>query len=256
MSQLRGLMMKDWTMIKGYVLVALLLDVVIPLGSAMLLQTDFFEGLLVFSGTVMALHMLVPIVLLSILFTKEMDRPDIFFHSSASIHKINASKFLTVISATAVSLIWISLLTFVFLLFAPNLVEVKNLIPSGGAFAAGVLFFSIMAAIVYYFYLTMFYTMKPKIGGFAYIVTFGLFIFGLEMWDRVTATEFYTAVTGFWVINLNESELLINIAHGLMIPFENPDALQLHVGQLLISALLLAILYLLSAHWFDKKVRA
>src|SRR5690606_41039489 len=57
----------------------------------------------------------------------------------------------------------------------------------------------------------------------------------------------------FWVINLNESELLINIAHGLMIPFENPDALQLHVGQLLISALLLAILYLLSAHWFDKR---
>lgn len=254
MSQLRGLMMKDWTMIKGYVLVALLLDVIIPLGSAMLFQVEFFEGLLVFSGTVMALHMLVPILLISILFTKEMDRPDIFFHSSASIHKINASKFLTVIFASAISLIWISALTFVFLLFAPNVDEVKNLVPSGAAFAGGVLFFSIMATIVYYFYLTMFYTMKPKIGGFAYIVTFGLFIFGLEMWDRFMATEFYTAVTDFGVIQLNESQLLTNIARGLMISFENPATL--HIGQLLISALLLAILYLLSAYWFDKKVRA
>lgn len=256
MSQLRGLMMKDWTMIKGYVLVALLLDVLIPVGSAMLLQVEFFEGLLVFSGTVMALHMLVPIVLLSILFTKEMDRPDIFFHSSASIHKINASKFLTVIFATAASLVWTSLLTFVFLLFSPNLDEVKNLIPSGAAFAAGILVFSIMATIVYYFYLTMFYTMKPKIGGFAYIVTFGLFIFGLETWDRIKATEFYTAITDFWVIQLNDSDVLTNVARGLMISFENPATLQLHIGQLLISAFLLALLYLLSAHWFDKKVRA
>ena len=107
-----------------------------------------------------------------------------------------------------------------------------------------------MATIVYYFYLTMFYTMKPKIGGFAYIVTFGLFIFGLETWDRIKATEFYTALTDFWVIQLNDSDVLTNVARGLMI------SLQLHIGQLLISAFLLALLYLLSAHWFDKKVRA
>lgn len=254
MNQLRGLFMKDWTIIKGYVLVALLLDIIIPLGSAMLFQVDFFEGLLVFSGTVMALHALLPIVLLSILFTKDMDRPDIFFHSSASIHKINASKFCAVILATAISLVWVSMLTFILLLFAPNLDALENLLPSGAAFAAGILFSSVLIAVIYYFYLTMFYTMKPKIGGFAYIVTFGLFIFGLEMWDRFIATDLYAAATDFGVIQLNESELLTNISHGLMLSFENPPTLQ--IGQFLVIALLLILLYFIAAYWFEKKVRA
>lgn len=254
MSQLRGLIMKDWTIIKGYVMLALLLDIIIPLGSASLLQLEFYEGLLVFSGTVMALHTLLPIVLLSILFTKEMDNPDIFFHSSASIHKINASKFGTALFATTVSLLWIGSLTFVFMLFAPDLIATQDLIPFTAAFVAGILFFSVLVAIIYYFYLTMFYTMKPKIGGFAYIVSFGLFIFGLEMWDRIVATDLYAAATDFWVIPLSESEFLTNIAHGLMLSFANPPTLQ--IGQLLISTVLLAILYFLSAYWFEKKVRA
>lgn len=254
MNQLRGLFMKDWTIIKGYVLVALLLDVIIPLGSAMLFQVEFFEGLLVFSGTVMALHALLPIVLLSILFTKDMDRPDIFFHSSASIHKINASKFCSVILATVISLVWISMLTFVFLLFAPNLDELKNLLPSGAAFAAGILIFSAFITVIYYFYLTMFYTMKPKIGGFAYIVAFGLFFFGVEMWDRFTATDLYATATDFWVIQLNNSEFLKNVGNGMMMSFENQHTI--HVGQLLVSTVLLIILYFITACWFEKKVRA
>ncbi|WP_422122121.1 hypothetical protein DHX103_09830 [Planococcus sp. X10-3] len=254
MSQFRGLLMKDWTIIKGYVLLALLLDVIIPLGLAMLFPFESSLGLLVYCATVMIMHILVPIVLLSILFTKEMDHPDIFFHSSASIHKINASKFGIVLFATALSLIWVSALTFVFMLFAPDLIEMSNFLPFVAAFAAGILFFSVLVAIIYYFYLTLFYTMKPKIGGFAYIVTFGLFIFGMEMWDRVMATQLYTAVTDFWVMRLDQTEFLTNIAHGLMISFENRATLQ--VGQLLVTALLLVFLYLLSAYWFEKKVRA
>lgn len=254
MDQLRGLFMKDWTIIKGYLLIALILDVIIPFGSGMLFQVEFFEGLLVFSGTVMALHALLPIVLLSILFTKDMDRPDIFFHSSASIHKINASKFGAVVLATAISLFWISILTSVSLFFAPDLTEVKSLLPSGAAFVGGILFFSILITVIYYFFLTMFYTMKPRIGGFAYIVTLGLFIFGLETWDRFMATDLYTSITDFWVIQLNDSELLTNIGHEMMMSFESQHTLQM--GQLLVSTLLLAILYLIAAYWFDKKVRA
>ncbi|HSJ36970.1 MAG TPA: hypothetical protein VK945_02005 [Planococcus sp. (in: firmicutes)] len=254
MNQMRGLIMKDWTIIKGYVLLALLLDVVIPLGSAILFPVEFYEGLLVFSGTVMALHMFLPLVLLSILLTKEMERPDIFFHSSASIHKINASKFLTVLFATVISLLTISILAFAVLLFAPDLAEVKNLLPSGILFAAGILFFSVQITIIYYFYMTMFYTMKPKIGGFAYIVTIGLFFFGIEMWDRFKATELFAAVTDFWIIPLNESEFLTNIARGLMVPFETPATL--HIGQFFVVTILLVFLYFVSAYWFEKKVRA
>lgn len=246
--------MKDWTIIKGYVLLALLLDIIIPVGSATLFQVEFYEGLLVFSGTVMALHTLVPVVLLSILFTKEMDRPDIFFHSTASIHKINASKMLTVLFATAISLIWISALTFVILLFAPDLAEIKNMIPTGAMFVAGILFFSIQITFIYYFYLTIFYTMKPKIGGFAYIVAFGLFIFGLEMWDRFTATELYATVTNFWILPLKESDLLTNVSRGLMGAFETPG--KLPIGEFLFSTFLLVFLYFLSSYLFEKKVRA
>ncbi|ANU08956.1 hypothetical protein A1A1_10471 [Planococcus antarcticus DSM 14505] len=254
MNQLRGLFMKDWTIIKGYVLLALLLDIIIPVGSATLFQAEFYEGLLVFSGTVMALHTLVPIVLLSILFTKEMDRPDIFFHSSASIHKINASKLLTVLFATAISLIWISALTFITLLFAPDLAETKNLLPTGTMFAAGILFFSIQITFIYYFYLTIFYTMKSKIGGFSYIVTFGLFMFSLEMWDRFKTTELYATVTNFWIIPIKESDLLTNVSRGLMGAFETPG--RLPIGEFLISSLLLVFLYFLSSYLFEKKVRA
>ncbi|WP_033542442.1 hypothetical protein [Planococcus sp. CAU13] len=254
MNQLRGLMIKDWTIIKGYVLLALLLDIVIPLGAASLFHFEFYEGLLVFCGTMMALHTLVPIVLLSVLFTKEMDHPDIFFHSSASIHKINASKFGVALFATCLSLIWMSILTFAFTLFAPGIFVLNELLLFGAAFIAGILFFSVLVAIIYYFYLTMFYSMKPKIGGFAYIVSFGLFIFGLEMWDRVTATELYAAVTDFGVIQLSESELLTSLSYGLMVSFGDPPTI--HLGQLLTTLLLLMILYLLSAMWFEKKVRA
>lgn len=254
MNQLRGLMMKDWTIIKGYVLLALLLDIVIPLGAASLFPLEFYEGLLSFSGTIMALHTLLPIVLLSILFTKEMDHPDIFFHSTASIHKINASKLGTALFGTVLSLIWISILTFVFTLFASDLFDMRELFPFGAAFVVGIVFISVLVAIIFYFFLTMVYTMKPKIGGFAYIVSFGLFIFGLEMWSRFTATSFYSAVTDFWVIELNGSELLTSLSYGLMISFGTPPALQ--IGQLLVTVLLLIILYLLSAIWFEKKVRA
>lgn len=254
MTQLRGLLMKDWTIIKGYVLLALLLDIIIPLGSAILFPVEFYEGLLVFSGTVMALHMFVPLVLLSILLTKEMERPDIFFHSSASIHKINASKFLTVFFATVISLLTISLLAFGILLFAPDLAEVKTLLPSGILFAAGILFFSVQITIIYYFYMTLFYTMKPKIGGFAYIVTFGLFIFGLEMWDRFKATELFAAATSFWTVPMNESELLTNVARGLMVTIDTPATLQ--IGQFVVVTGLLVLLYFMSAYWFEKKVRA
>lgn len=254
MNQLRGLIRKDWTIIKGYVLLALLLDFIIPIGSAMLFPVEFYEGLLVFSGTVIALHMLLPLVLLSILFTKEMDRPDIFFHSSASIHKINAGKLLTVMFSTTVSLFWISALTLVFLLFAPNLAEVRYLLPSGLLFAAGVLFFSMQVTIVYYFYMTLFYTMKPKIGGFAYIVTIGLFIFSLEMWDRFKTTEFFTAITDFWNVPMGESELLTSISRGLMITIETPGTLP--VGHFAVVSVLLVVLYSVSAYWFEKKVRA
>ena len=254
MNQLRGLMMKDWTIIKGYVLLALLLDIVIPLGAASLFPLEFHEGLLVFCGTMMALHMLMPIILLSILFTKEMDHPDIFFHSSASIHKINASKFGVTLIATVLSLFWMSILSFVFMFFVLEIIDINELLLSGSAFFTGILFFSVLISIIYYFYLTMFYTMKPKIGGFAYIVTFGLFIFGLEMWDRFIATDLYAAATDFGVIQLNESELLTNISHGLMLSFENPPTLQ--IGQFLVIALLLILLYFIAAYWFEKKVRA
>lgn len=254
MNQLRGLMMKDWTIIKGYVLLALLLDVVIPLGAASLFPMEFYEGVLSFSGTIMALHTLLPIVLLSILFTKEMDHPDIFFHSTASIHKINASKLGTALIGTVLSLVWISSLTFVFMLFVPDLFNMKDLFPFGASFVVGILFISVVVAIIYYFFLTMVYTMKPKIGGFAYIVAFGLFIFGLEMWSRFTATSLYSAITDFWVIELNDSELLTSLSYGLMISFGTPPTL--HIGETLITVLLLIILYMLSAIWFEKKVRA
>lgn len=254
MNQFRGLLMKDWTIIKGYVLLALLLDVIIPVGSAILFPFESSIGLLVYCGTIMALHTLLPVILLSILFTKEMDHPDVFFHSSASIHKINASKFGISLFATVLSLAWISTVTIVCILFAPDLVEMKSLLLSGTAFAAGTLLVSVLIAIIYYFHLTMFYTMKPKIGGFSYIVTFGLFIFGLEIWDQFIATELYAAVTNFWVIPLNRSELLTHISHGLMISFENPPTLP--IGQFLITALLLIFLYLVAAYWFEKKVRA
>ncbi|WP_203334118.1 hypothetical protein [Planococcus beigongshangi] len=254
MNQLRGLMMKDWTIIKGYMLLAFLLDIVIPLGAASLYRTEFYEGLLVFCGTMMALHILLPIILLSILFTKEMDHPDIFFHSTASIHKINASKFGIAFFVTCLSLLWMSILTFAFTLIAPEVFDMDELLLFGAAFIAGILFFSVFVSIIYYFYLTMFYTMKPKIGGFAYIVSIGLFIFGLEMWDRIAATELYAAITGFWVIQVSESDLLTRLSYGLMVSFGEPPTIQM--GQLLISLLLLSGLYLLSARWFEKKVRA
>ena len=254
MNQFRGLVTKDWTIIKGYVLLALLLDIIVPLASVTLFPLESFEERIVVAGTFMAMHMFLPLVLLSILFSKELERPDIYFHSSASIHKINASKLCTVIFSTAISLFWISVLAFAFLLFTPDVTDVTNLFVFGVVFAVGILFFSVQIAIIYYFYMALFYTMKPKIGGFAYIVTFGLFIFGLEMWDRFKATDFFTTVTDFWIVPLNESEFLTNIAHGLMVPFETPATLQ--IGQFAVITMLLAFLYLVSAYWFEKKVRA
>ncbi|RNF39211.1 hypothetical protein [Planococcus salinus] len=256
MRQLRGLMKKDWTLIKSHVLLALLLDVTIPILVAFFYPMEVWQGILIFALTIMALHLLLPLVLLAILFTKEMDRPDIFFHSTASIHKINASKFFIAIAATVVSFTWAGVIALAALWMAPELSSLSELIPSGGFFSVVILVYAVGISIVFYFFMTIFFSIKPKIGGFAYIVTFGLFFVFLDLWSTFQETGIYKAVANFWVIDLSGLDTLsgFSTTYGNLV-ISTEQSATFPFGQLIVTMVLLSLLYLLSAYWFEKKVR-
>lgn len=256
MLQLRGLLKKDWKIIKTYVFLALALDLVIPFSIAFLYPTEFTVGLIVIIGTIMALHILLPLLFLAIMFTKDLDRPDIFFHSTASIHKINASKFVVAFLGAIASFLWISLIGIMAALLSSEVFNIQELIPMGGYFSISIIFIAIESTIVFYFFLTLFFTMKTKIGAFAYIVTFGLFFFFIDLWSRLQETDFFQRITDFWVISLNDSKLLSDFSANIgSTAFSDDGDLTLSLGKFFVLGILLVFLYLLSAYWFEKKVR-
>lgn len=255
MKQFKGLLMKDWTIVKGYVFLALLLNLLIPVGASAVLQIGWFEGILSFSAAMMGLHAIMPLVLLAILLSKDMERPDIFFHSGASIHLLNGAKLVVAIGGTLIAFVFATLIALVSLLFAPGQAGIPEVLASGALYTLNIFLFSLIIVIVFYFFATVFYLIKPRIGAFTYIVTFGLFFVAIDLWTRFQETAFYSRISDFWVVTIADGDGLQVEKSAGSIEFSIDSASSLAVGDWLIHFVLLAALYFLASYWFERKVR-
>lgn len=259
MYQWKGLLKKEWvSMISwfyGVLGISILVVFIIPFGSSL-----FYGGLSPFELSILtnivwvSLSILIPTVILLISFGKEMQRPDILLHSTASILKLLSVKIVFAALVGALNMfipIMLLLIQSRFSAFPLDLgFKVAFQMASLLAFAFYATAILIMCTGL--FFGVLYQVIKPVVGGFALPIVIVLFLCSSWVAEKVTTTALYMKIGEIGpVVGLKEGAIDL----GEWRLFFDIEEIYFHTGNLLMDILLTIILLITAAALLEKKVR-
>jgi len=260
-KQFRGLLMKEWIQMKGWLYVLLLMGAFILVVGPTSLKRIF--GLADSIGTIgfmtgltlIFLHSIVVLFMFLTTLGKDMARQDIWFHTPSSMFKLIVAKLIFSVFVVSVSIAFISTITFGYLSTTlenttPKLDVVKFALLVDGATISG----SIYVACIGFFFWVIYQTLRMKIRMLAGPITIVLFFFINYWWDKILASPFFTRTFNLMgeipFQRLSASDLVEKT-----FSFDLYVGPSLQLGELLFIAITTILLFVLSVIWFDKKVR-
>lgn len=259
MRQWNGLLKKEWASMRGpfyATMVALMFfTILIPFGSNIFdWGLDGLEVSIVLSFVWMATSVLIPTIMLLISLGKEMNRPDIWLHSTVSIFKLFGSKTIFAWFVGFVNILISIIVMAVGSRFYDLWIDIpfKSIQELGGFILLNMNLFSVLILCTGLFFGVLYQLFKPVLKGFSGPVVVSLFLFSSWVTARVSSTATYEKVTNFGPrIGLNQD--IFNLSKGNH--YFEINLVGFEMGAILLDTGLAVILFVAAVVLFERKVR-
>ncbi|WP_186672742.1 hypothetical protein [Sporosarcina sp. BP05] len=259
MKQWNGLLKKEWVTMKWPLLVSAVLGIIVMsfvphlLVNFIGIKAHVFEVALVICFIWAGASVLAPVTALFIMLEREMKRPDVWFHSTASIFKLVGVKalFATLIGAVAL-LIPTTVLAIQHVLFSSTMATFDDLLFFGSIFIVIIFAVSISFMSIGFFFWVIDRLMKPYIKGFSIVATIIIFLVASRQYALFALSELYEKLFLIGPIDLMKvKNPKINVD---FIYFDHTETF-FYTGEILFDAFFTAAIFIIAAVLFEKKVR-
>lgn len=262
MNKWKGLLIKEWFLMKRWVYATFVLNVlltfVLPMVVTLYLRSKITlvsEGFTWLSPFWLLAVVMTPTIILMMSLGKEAVRPDIWLHSPSSVYELFGLKSLfSVIVGVANLCISLGLLMGTLSLrIAPF-----GFVYESGTFQfwlvyMGILFLAmIMIMCVGLFFSVIYLIIRPFTKKFSIVLTFGLLLGYLWIGNKVVNSSVYLTISRMGKFGAVK-ESRFNLADESIYFSVNESAF--YVGQILLSIGLAGLLFIVAALLFEKKVR-
>ena len=259
MKQWSGLMKKEWFSMKewfyGVIGAAILCILIIPFGISLFYKEvnplGISFGISIFwtvSGVV------IPTVVLLTSLGKEMQRPDTWLHSTASIRKLLGVKMTFAALVGGLNLLVSMAMLFIQLRFSTLPLEVtfKTIIQMGSLLIFALYVTSILIMCTGLFFGAIFQVIKPVVKGFTWPIIVILFLVTSWVTERITRTALYNKIGGIGPV-FGPEKGAFGLEEGNYI-FEIEE-IYFRTGDLLMDVIVAVILFIIATVLIEKKVR-
>ncbi|MBB4824610.1 hypothetical protein HNO89_001834 [Sporosarcina luteola] len=260
MKQWNGLLLKEWLQVKwqligSFILFGLgLVGLPLFLSSVVgLLNASPFEIATVVCFVWAAFSIFVPFFTFLMLFYRDMRKPDLWLHSTASIYKLIGVKMvLSTLVGLASFLLAVVVVAIWFLFTKQPFILFDELLFYGSLFISVVFLGSICIMIIGFFFVVLDQLVKPYIKGFSFIVTLLLFLLSSRLYTIFISSRFYEIVIlrgKFDVLNFKNQK--INLQNS----YYEITGTTFYIGEWIFELACLLLLFMVGAMLLEKKVR-
>ncbi len=254
MQQWNGLLKREWASMSitfyASVLATTMFTLLIPFTNHLFnWGIDFLEILFGIGIMWMTLSIGIPAVIFLISFLKEMQRPDVWLHSTASIFKIFGSK--------AVFGAFVGLTNWVITIIVSAIGLIISGYQFGPTFKAIVLLYTLMylqsllVLCASIFAAVLYQLIKPVVKGLVAAVLLLLFWISLTLVEKVSASPLYQKISTFGAVK-GPSEGVYHFGADF---FREIDDIVFYAGGIFLSLLVGILLFAVAVTLFEKKVR-
>ena len=259
MKQWNGLMQNEWVQWRSQIIVLVILILaglfILPSLAGVLAvgEVSVFEITMVIGFISVGACILVPVIAFSMMFNKDMKRPDLWFHSTASTVKLVGVKMVMSAGMGLVYLLATVLVVAIRYAITPQPEAIFNeLLFYGSLLVIGVFLASIQFMVYGFFFIIIDQLLKPFLKGFSFVVTLIVFIISVRIYGEVTGSNFYEKFIRVGSVDLMS---LKNPAIDLQYDYFTVTNTVLYAGEIIFAVLFTAGLFYLAITLFEKKVR-
>ncbi|MFJ8067117.1 hypothetical protein ACIQYS_21310 [Psychrobacillus sp. NPDC096426] len=263
MKQLKGLLKKEWMLIRFWLVVLFILNTLGIIGIPLLLNTlidnvPIFKTALILATIWLFFSHFIAIILFITSLQLDMKRPDIWLHTESSIFKLIGTKLAFATIITSLSFLWIELLLVILQVVNadPEFMTFGQLLEMEVYAFGGIFFAIILYLIIVLFFWVIYHLIRPYVKGFSVIITFFLFIVSSIIWSTNSSLEFIKNFPRFGGINIPVPGFIekfsMNESYSDLTFLIEPT---IYVSDIVIITAFAIILFWSSALWFEKKVR-
>jgi len=260
MKQWNGLLKKEWKTMRFSLFFVLGLNVIavilIPLLLNEWLNVPRVEASIVVGFLWLMFQTMLAAILLLTSLERDMKQPELWLHSTASIFKLTGAKYASAFIITIMTIVWNGLLLIVSVATGSQQLGVSlgELIQIGSYFAGITVLSTIPYMVIAFFFWTIYQLLKPYLKSFASAVAVLLFLMLPAFLGLMQKWANYLPKFGEL-----HFPLPTNIG-GALVPGRGEFSFyfgsgSLYFSDLLIIILLMALVYVGSMKWFEKKVR-
>lgn len=259
MKQWNGLMKKEWSSMKewfyGVIGAAVVCILIIPFGISLLYQEVNALGLSFgISIAWTAAGVVIPTVVLLNSLGKEMQRPDVWLHSTASISKLLGVKMIFAALIGGLNLVVSMMMLFIQLKFSTLLLDItfKTAIQMGGLLILALYVASIAIMCTGLFFGAIFQVIKPITKGFTWPIILTFFLVTSWVTERITRTALYNKIGEIGPV-LGPKKGAFELEEGKF--FFEIEEIYFRTGDLLMDLIIAVILFIIATVLIEKKVR-
>ncbi|HEX5564584.1 MAG TPA: hypothetical protein VFX34_06465 [Sporosarcina sp.] len=259
MKQWNGLLQKEWVQWRGQIIVLIFLLLagllILPYFAGLLAvgEVHVFEITMIISFVAAGACILVPVIAFSMMFNKDMKKPDLWFHSTASTVKLVVVKMVMSAGVGLAYLLVTVLVVAIRYALTPQPEDIFNeLLFYGSLLVGGVFLASIQFMVYGFFFIVIDQLLKPFLKGFSFVVTLILFIISARMYGEVTGSNFYekfVRVGGFDLMSLKNPKI------DLQYDYFTITNTVLYAGEIIFNVLFTVGLFCLAMALFEKRVK-
>ncbi|MEK5036458.1 hypothetical protein [Sporosarcina sp. FSL K6-3457] len=259
MQQWNGLLRKEWLMMKSLLLVGALVAVAAMLFLPIIVTRFWGEGVQVFETALVicflcaGVSVSAPVIALLTMLERDMKRPDVWFHSNASIFKLVGSKvvFALLIGASGL-LIPTIVLALHYALSTPSILTFNALLFYGSIFVVVLFIASISILCTGFFFWVLYRLMAPSIKGFSKPITIILFFVSLLGVERIRSSDLYNKLIKVGPIDLlGLKNPKLDVGNG----YFEVTGTTFYTGQIVFDTFFIVVAFVVATVLFEKKVR-
>ncbi|TQR15519.1 hypothetical protein [Psychrobacillus soli] len=263
MKQLKGLIKKEWELMRLWLVILFILNALGIVGIPLLLHTwiddvPIFKTAIILAGIWLLFSHLIASILFLTSLQLDMKRPDIWLHTESTIYKLIGTKLASATVITSLSLLWIELLLIILqsVIGDPAFMTLGQLLELKVYAFVGVFFSLILNLIIVFFFWVIYHLMRPYVKGFSIIISISLFMVSSGIWSMSSNIELFEKVPRFGGIHIPIPSFIEQLRN-----YDNIENLTflveptIYVSEIFLITLFAIILFWGSALWFEKKVR-
>ncbi|GGC81005.1 hypothetical protein GCM10007216_09400 [Thalassobacillus devorans] len=247
-----GLWKKEWTLMKTYYLILLLVGLGFAVGvSGMVEDVQLF----MLTAMVLILHMFILAALVMFSLNREADQLELFLHNPQSTYMLVGVKFLQSLSFMTVSMTVFGLITIITAgdWIILSLRETALVVFIANIFILGQ---AILLAVFLLFLWVLHQVLKTYLGGLSILISILLFISLMAVTSWIRESSFYEQIAGWGTVQINIDGLtgdFLNV-FGMTVHGGVTGGFPIVLGEVAAWALTVGLLYVVSVVVLDRKV--